>query len=56
MQNNLNIDYMSLSKKIKFGLTKKIKEMDKNREPFLKKLNKCKTRKCSKQNKKRLAE
>jgi hypothetical protein len=49
MQNNLNIDYMSL-------LTKKIKEMDKNREPFLKKLNKCKTRKCSKQNKKRLAE
>jgi hypothetical protein len=60
MQNNLNIDYMSLPKKIKFGLTnsqtKKIKEMDKNREPFLKKLNKCKTRKCSKQNKKRLAE
>ena len=49
MKNNLNINYMSL-------LTKKIKEMDKNREPFLKKLNKCKTRKCSKQNKKRLAE
>ena len=37
-------------------LTKKMKEMDKIREPFLKKLKKCKTQKCSKQNKKRMAE
>ena len=35
---------------------KKIKEIDKIREPFLKKLKKCKTQKCSTQNKKKLVE
>jgi hypothetical protein len=51
---------MNLPKEFKFGLTntqtKKIEEKDKKRKPLLKKLNKCKTQKCSKQNKKRLAE
>ena len=42
-----------VTNKNKFSL---MKEMDKIREPFLKKLKKCKTQKCSKQNKKRMAE
>jgi hypothetical protein len=42
-----------VTNKNKFSL---MKEMDKIREPFLKKVKKCKTQKCSKQNKKRMAE
>ena len=42
--------------KISYSIQKKIKEIDKIREPFLKKLKKCKTQKCSTQNKKKLAE
>ena len=42
---------MNLLKEYKFGLTKnqtkKIEEKDKKRKPLLKKLNKCKTQKCS---------
>jgi hypothetical protein len=51
---------MRLPKEFKYGLTnsetKKIKQMDKIREPFLKKLNKCKTQKCVKTKTKKMAE